>query len=191
MPAAAIAGGRVFAGPQSLQLKVTASPSKASAQHLTLRLHIDYESTNGQRIMNVTKQILIVPPPGLTFNVHGAQQCSYNALVKGGVNACPKGSIVGSGSAVIDVRPLVPPTLTIPITLYNMTRGPRGSQNALLFYAGEFIFFDIFTNRNRQTLAYNESPPPAHSVLVYTLKTVNLSGRLPKFVDGFVGHAAS
>jgi hypothetical protein len=181
LPAAAIAGRRVFAGPQSLQLKVTASPSKAAGQHLTLGMHIDYESTNGQRIMNDTKQILIAPPRGLTLNVLAAEQCSYNAFAnaKGNVSACQKASIVGSGSAVIDARPSVTTLLTFPITVYNMTRGPRGSHNALLLYVHkgrvrEYIFFNIFSNDGRQTLAYSVSRPAPGVGLLFTLRTVNL-----------------
>jgi hypothetical protein len=61
--------------------------------------------------------------------------CDATALIERGAPACPKGSKVGTGSAVADVRPLIETRIDASIDVYN---GPRRN-------GGRVLIFDVRT----------------------------------------------
>lgn len=181
MPAAAIAGTGI-AGGQRLSLSVKLSPAKASAQHVSLGFHMDYRTTSGAPNPNYIKQIALSLPPGLSFNVHAAPQCDANAFFTSNDNpsVCPKGSVVGTGSAVIDARPTLPQPVQGTITLFNA----KGKHNDLMafvttpLHVSTVIYFQVLPAGPNQQLVADLTPPTATDNAkppLYTARTIDLT----------------
>ena len=184
-PAVALAGSTVFAGTQSLQVKTSLTPNRAGAKGVTLKVHVDYESTvPGQRIMGGTKQIDLQLPEGSHINVKNASVCQFSAIAHVKISEvpkiCPKSSVVGGGRFTADARPLVKTPVPGTITLYNL-RGTRF--NDILFIAhtqfGSFNYiFNYFTNDfdndNDNDPVLDAAVTPGGGKL-FSLKTVDLT----------------
>jgi len=180
-PAVALAGSTVFAGTQSLQVKTSLTPNRAGAKGVTLKVHVDYESTvPGQRIMGGTKQIDLQLPEGSHINVKNASVCQFSAIAHVKISEvpkiCPKSSVVGGGTFTADARPLVKTPVPGTITLYNL-RGTRF--NDILFIAhtqfGSFNYFtNDFDNDNDNDPVLDAAVTPGGGKL-FSLKTVDLT----------------
>ncbi len=184
-PALALAGTTVFAGTQSLQVKTSLTPNRAGARGVTLKVHVDFESTvPGQRITGGTRDIDLQLPEGSRINVKNAGVCRFSSIANTTFSEipkiCPRSSVVGGGTFTADARPLVKTPVPGTITLYNL-RGT--SYNDILFVAhtqfGSFDYiFNYFTgdvdNDNDKDPLLDAAVRPGGGKL-FALKTVDFS----------------
>jgi hypothetical protein len=123
-----------------------------------------------------------------------AGQCSDASIVQhDGVSGCPKSSIVGTGTIVVDARPAVPTLLGGKIALYNVK---KGSDHYVLFWFtvkanGKPVsvgqLYKLVTKGNETTLDYTEPPPEQGATALYTPRTIEFtidgSGRHKPYIS--------
>jgi hypothetical protein len=134
IPAVAATAALAFAGvaaAQSDQATLTASitPKKAgtSTKPKDATVSVNVVNKNSKRTMSV---LTIVLPKTVKVSAKGFKFCTQQTLDADGKKACPKGSIVGKGtaSALNGVNTPSPQRLTFKVTAF------AGAANALNFY---------------------------------------------------------
>ncbi len=183
-PAAAFAGKKVSKNGVSLQLSSSVSPHKAGAKGVKVHIHVDYRfATASERQKANTKEVRLTLAPGMKINPSAAGQCTSAAALAGtSVAGCPKSSIVGSGTVVIDARPTVAKPLNGTVTLYNY----KGHHHDVLFWfsvpfggkpiTGSEVYL-ILSKGKTEYLSYVASPPATGSTSLYSLRTADLTLR--------------
>jgi hypothetical protein len=104
-PAASLADTGT-SGNLQLKLDVGVKPAKAG-QSVSLRYNQTLTTKDGSRPQADVKRITITSPGGFRINTSAFPRCKVSAVPASGV-ACPKDTEVGSGSATVDARPLLP-----------------------------------------------------------------------------------
>jgi hypothetical protein len=188
VPTLALAGKKATAGDQTLQISSSLAPAKTKAKGATIKLNVDYESTNADaQVKENTKSVVFTLPAGTKLNPTARAQCKYSELANkdtGGPNACPAGSKVGQGTATADARPTLPDPVNAEVTMFNGLddTNPDGSPRdpavpAVLLYAKTSIGvnvalpFDIHANR----LELDYAPPAEGSTQLFHLQKVNIT----------------
>lgn len=201
VPAAAMAGKKVVSGQQSLQLKVSLTPSRAGASGVTLRLHEDNLSTKptGQQLPYNAKSIIFRMAKGLIFHPAAAGTCLESTALHSaaGAAACPTGSKVGKGSVTVNARPTIPKLITGTVAVYNGVDDggyggyPKGSRIMLLYLKTSIglsttNYFHIVKTGNGSEMLVTNAPKPSKPGIApgdFTLQTLDLSvsgsGRAP------------
>src|SRR3954451_3278498 len=123
VPAIALAGKKATAGDQTLQITSSLAPAKTKAKGATVKINVDYESTNDNaQVKENTKSVVVTMPAGTKFNPAARTQCKYSELANndtGGPSACPAGSQIGQGTATADARPGLGDPVNAEVTLFN------------------------------------------------------------------------
>jgi hypothetical protein len=141
LPGVALAGNKVVSGKQTLQIKAGLRPARAGARHVTSSLRFDYRSTtSGQQPPYNTKSITLLEPQGLVLNPAAAPACKRSRIdnAHGDISTCPRNTIVGHGSVVVNGRPTIPTLITGAVTVYNAVNDvgqgqPKGTRNLILW----------------------------------------------------------
>ena len=185
VPTLALAGKKASAGDQTLQITSSLAPPKAKAKGSTLKIGVDYESTNDNaQIKENTKSVVFNLPKGTKLNTGARPQCKFSDLNANGPDACPAGSKVGQGTATADARPGLADPVTAQVTVFNGLddTNPDGSPRdpavpAVLLYAATSITgvnvalpFDI----KGSALELDYAPPAEGSTQLFHLQKVNL-----------------
>jgi hypothetical protein len=181
-PAAALAGKKVSKDNESLQLTTKVTPDKAGSKGVKLHIHVEYDFTSiSERQKTNNKDVRLTLPPGMKINPTAAGQCTGSAAENGtSVAACPKSSIVGSGTVTIDARPTSSKFLGGTVTLYNV----KGQHHDILFWfsvkfgstlvtGGEL--YRMLMSGKTEYLDYATFAPPPHTISVYTLRSADLT----------------
>lgn len=177
IPAIALGGAPGTAGNQTVQLSARVTPHGAASQHAGLSVDVKYHSVDGTRITNATNAITLTLPAGMSINVHAAAQCSFAKLVaaNGNVSVCPKASLIGGGTTVVDARPTAANPLTFPAVAYNL-KGAHHNDVMLYIhtpFGNLYEYFNILPG-HRERLSASSDPPAAGSTSNFTLQEVKL-----------------
>jgi hypothetical protein len=93
---------------QTLDVKIT--PAKASTKKkqrgITLDVTTATSNQDGSKHSPTTRAVVFFAK-GLKFNDTKFPTCSQSALEQQGPQACPKKSVIGTGSADVDARPVI------------------------------------------------------------------------------------
>jgi hypothetical protein len=193
-------------GAVTSELQVIPRPNKASTKKkvrpITLEINVstaDPAATQPPPLKNV----LIRFNKGGQFNGKLFPKCKFSALQARGPKACPKGSKVGTGSAVASAKPIID-RVNATVTVYNGE--PKGGKPSVLLYnvpdisspitvqgtvekkssvscangAGQC---DYFLNFDVPLIPTLPNAPPA-SVLSVKTKTLNVFVKKKKRVKG-------
>lgn len=115
-------------GTHRLQLEVDVQPARASPPNrprpVALRFATTLTTVTGDRPQANLDNIQIQLPRGMRFDSRALPQCRESAFFPGldrplNPAACPRRSIVGSGTAVADGRPAIPQPVTVPARIFN------------------------------------------------------------------------
>jgi len=119
MPAAATAGTGTN-GSQQLSLGVGVKPAKIDSR-VGLSYSQSLTNKDGSRVAENVRTVNIKLPKGFRFDVNAVAQCKESTLEdpNQGPSACPPGSVVGTGTATADARPLLPDLIPADVTAYN------------------------------------------------------------------------
>ena len=119
MPAAATAGTGTN-GSQQLALNGGVKPAKTDSR-VGLSYSQSLTNKDGSRVTENVRTVKIKLPKGFRFDVNAVAQCKESTLEdpNQGPSACPPGSIVGTGTATADARPLLPGLIPADATAYN------------------------------------------------------------------------
>jgi hypothetical protein len=135
LPAAALLiAATVAFGAVTSTLEVIPRPSKASSKKkvrpITLEINISNTDPAAAQPPPL-KQVVIRFNQGGIYNGKLFPKCKFSALQSEGPKACPKGSKIGSGSAVASAKPIID-SVNAKTTIYNgETKG--GSPTVLLY----------------------------------------------------------
>ena len=195
VPALAYAGVTVTEGNDTLQVKAKLEPAKASKAKGPLRpveVKYDYRAgtTNDKRIAEVRS--VRVYMGGAKFDFDSFKKCDESELSDKGTSACPKGSKVGSGTAIAEVHPPddknAKSDLPVDVLVFNgrleTGREPNTTLPApvdgLLVYTkvGETNLALPFwaERRNRGVGFYNpEDDPDPNADPLYSIKEIHLT----------------
>jgi hypothetical protein len=118
-PAAAMAGTGTN-GAQRLALGVGVKPAKTDSR-VGLSYSQSLTNKDGSRVTENVRTVKIKVPKGFRFDVNAVAQCKESTLEdpNRGPSTCPPGSIVGTGTATADARPLLPALIPADVTAYN------------------------------------------------------------------------
>ena len=193
VPALAYAGVTVTDGNNTLQIKAKFEPAKASKARGPLRpveAKYDYSAgtTNDKRLANVRSYRVYLG--GAKFDFDSFPKCDESDLGERGASACPKGSKVGSGTAVAEVHPpddkQSKSDLAVDVLVFNgkleTGREPNTTlpepRDGLLIYTkvGETNLALPFwaERRNRGVGLYNPEQAPETDPL-YSIKEIHLT----------------
>lgn len=177
LPVTAIAAtGTGTAGKNKLTLKVALNPARAGTKAKPRATSLSYGQSlaakDGSRITSFLHTLTIHGPKGMQFNIRAVAQCKESTLENKakGPSACPKGSIVGTGSATADARPTLPKLVKATVTAYNgvldttPTGKPQKPVPAILVVAvvKSLKFTAYFPTQIRgTTLVLDQGAPPA------------------------------
>ena len=119
MPAAATAGTGTN-GTERLSLGVGVKPARTDTR-VGLSYSQSLTNKDGSRVTENVRTVKIKLPKGLRFDVNAVAKCKESTLEdpNQGPSACPAGSIVGTGTATADARPLLPDLVPADVTAYN------------------------------------------------------------------------
>lgn len=188
---AALAGNKVVSGKQTLQIKAGLRPARAGARHVTSSLRFDYRSTTpGQQAPYNTKSITFLEPPGLVLNPAAAPACRRSRIenAHGDISTCPRNTIVGHGSVVVNARPTIPTLIARTVTVYNAVNDlgkgqPKGTRNLILWVKTSIglkiaVPFRVLKGPGGRVELRTTLPKPSHPGLAPgfgTLQTVTLA----------------
>ena len=107
IPALALAGRTVVDGTDTLKIRGTVKPAKASksrSQPRAVAFSLDYVAgtTDRSRVADV-RSVSVFGGGGVT-NYDAFPKCSERTLIEKGPRGCPRGSRVGSGTAVAEIH---------------------------------------------------------------------------------------
>jgi hypothetical protein len=107
-------------------------PPRASAPHHPQGVGFAFDFYGGNLYSGIVpiadraRTIEIRAPRGFRFNYRAFPACRFQVIFRRGTTACPHDSLIGSGTTVIDGRPLYPDFIRIgKVALFN-SRGPSG-----------------------------------------------------------------
>ena len=194
VPALAFAGATVRDGTDTLKIKATVDPAKASKsreQPRAVAFTFDYVAgtTDGSRVADV-RSVSVFGGGGVT-NHDAFPKCSELKLRDRGPRACPKGSRAGKGTAVAEVHfPGAPgkTDYTVGVTVFNgriqtKRTGRRYDRprDGLLFFTkiegGKHAIPFEAEDGGRRLSYYNprrDSDPPGDNAF-YTVKELHVS----------------
>jgi hypothetical protein len=139
MSGVALAGSNVVSGKQTLQIKAGLRPARAGARHVTSTFRFDYRSTTpGQQAPYNTKSITPWSRRDWCSTLPPACKRSLINSAHGDLSACPRNTIVGHGTVVVNARPTVPTLISGTVTIYNAVNNigqgqPKGTRNLVLW----------------------------------------------------------
>lgn len=175
---AAHAGPIASDGTNQLQLQVRVTPARASepgaprAVAVALRTHLF--TASGERPPANVNGITIRFARGMRMDPEALPQCretAFNPAPPDGAlvpSACPEGSEVGRGEAVIDARPAAQPT-TIPVRLFNATieydvdLQPTPAEPGVIVYAQDVDAYFVAVVRGRRLVFQLAQTPPGQT----------------------------
>ena len=107
--------------------------------------------------------------PHARLNADRFPSCSVATVQAKGPTACPRGSRVGSGSGVVDVRPLIPGPVHVVLTMFNAERAGAVRHLAILAQAQEVgvtLVLDAALRRTSGRYGYRLDfvIPPLHTL---------------------------
>ena len=147
VPAAALAGKKVVAGQQSLQVSVSLKPAKAHAMGVVERFHAEYRNPQDPAAQSPynTASIAFVEPRGFVFHGKTVSQCKESVVIAApkGAAACPSKTKVGKGSIVVNARPTIPALVNGKVTAYN---GVDDSGAEGFAKGSPVLFLDVVTS---------------------------------------------
>lgn len=146
VPAVAF-GGTATNGLATVNLDVGVKPAKAGTSSKPRSVSFSYKESltanDGLREPDNILEIKVGLQKGFRFDVGAVPQCKESVLEdpNQGPSACPPKSIVGTGTAIADARPLLADPLGAKITAFNgmldtdVNGNPRAAVPALLLVA--------------------------------------------------------
>jgi hypothetical protein len=151
--------------------------------------------TDGQRPTAVLNRIDIKLGKGITFDPTAQAQCDdavfdgFNDNAPADPGNCPKGSVIGSGTATVDARPAVAQPLKAPMKVVNgiLSHDNKGNQvtpkNALFIYAeaaGQKVWYlaNFTKNGNGLSVPLSTDPPgTAPGLFIITGLDLKITGK--------------
>jgi hypothetical protein len=193
VPALALAGKTVTEGKNTLRVKATVDPAVASKSKDRPRpvagtFDAWVGTADGSRLAELRSTKIYLG--GARFGFDAFPKCDETDLGHDGRRVCPKGSRVGSGTAIVEFHPPESTTskedVELDVTVYNgkldtNRRGfpmkPRSGLILFTQYAGARIAAPFWAERrNRQLSLYNpRNDPFPESDSVYEIKEVHLT----------------
>jgi len=178
IPALALAGKTVTEGTNTLQVKASFDPAKASKSKKKLRpVEVTYDvvsgTTNDKRLPDLRSVKAYLG--GAKFKFDAFPKCDETDAATNGDGECPNGSRVGSGTAVAEVHPPDDPNaksdVAVDVILYNGTldtdrdgNPSTTTRDGLIVYtevAGTQAVFPFWAERRGTQLAfYNPAEDP-------------------------------
>jgi hypothetical protein len=135
LPAAALLiAATVAFGAVTTTLEVIPRPNKASTKKKVRPITLEINVTTSDPAVAQPpplKQVVIRFNQGGQFNGSKFPKCKFNALQSQGPKACPKGSKVGSGSALASAKPIID-QVNAKTTIYN--GAPKNGVPTVLLY---------------------------------------------------------
>lgn len=192
IPALAYGGATVTDGTDTLKIKGTVKPAKASksrSQPRAVAFSLDYAAgtADGSRVADV-RSASVYGAGGVT-NYDAFPKCAELKLRGGGPRACPRGSRVGGGTAVIELHltETGKQDVKVDVAVFNgrvQTKrdGRRYDRprDGLLFFTtfegGKHAIPFEAEDRNRRVTYYNpkRDPSPPGDNALYTVKEVHV-----------------
>jgi hypothetical protein len=194
IPALALAGKTVTEGKNTLRIKATLDPAKASESKDRLRpakSTFDYfaDTTDGSRLPDLRSNVVWLG--GARFSFNAFPKCDETDAFEQGDGVCPDGSLVGEGTGVAEVRgdpndPSKDSELTLDVKVYNgaldtdKNGDPMDPRAGLLIYTevGDTkITIPFWGERKNRQLAFrgpDEDPDPG-AVGLYEIKEIHLT----------------
>ena len=118
IPTISLAGKKVTAGDQSLQITTKVKPNKAKAG-VALTVNADYESLNdNSQVKENTKSVTLKMPRGMKIHPDRYPTCLVSAAIDD-PSVCTDDEKVGQGTGTADARPTLPTVVDATITMYN------------------------------------------------------------------------
>jgi hypothetical protein len=119
LPAVAPAGTGTN-GTQQLSLTVGVRPATTNSR-VALTYSQSLTNKDGSRVNENVRTVRIKFPSGFHLNANAVAKCKESTLEdpNKGPTACPAKSIIGSGKAAADARPLLPTPVQAQLTAYN------------------------------------------------------------------------
>ena len=119
LPAVAPAGTGTN-GTQQLSIKVGVKPARANSR-VALSYSQSLTNKDGSRVNENVRTVRIKFPSGFRLDVNAVAKCKESTLEdpNRGPSACPASSIIGTGKATADARPLLPAPIQADVTAYN------------------------------------------------------------------------
>jgi hypothetical protein len=132
--AALLVAATVAFGAVTTTLKVTPSPSKASTKKKVRPITLGIDITTADPAAPQPpplKRVVIRFNQGGQFNGKLFPKCKFNELQSQGPKACPKGSKIGTGTALASAKPIID-QVNARTTIYN--GAPKGGVPTVLLY---------------------------------------------------------
>lgn len=193
VPALALAGRTVVDGTDTLKISGTVKPAKASESKsrpraVAFQVHYIAGTTDGSRVADV-RSASVFGGGGAT-NYDAFPKCSELKLRDGGPRACPKGSRVGKGRAVIELHLTEDSKEDVKVDLAIFNGRVQTDRNGRRYGRPRdgLLFFTTFEggkhaipfeaeDRNRRVTYYNpkRDPEPPGDNALYTVKEVHVT----------------
>ena len=193
VPAIALAGKTVTSGTNTLKIKASFDPAKASKSKDKLRateVKYDYVagSTDGSRLTDL--QSVVVGMGGAKFGFGAFPACDETDAAEQGDGVCPPGSLMGEGTGLAEVHPdPADPSkdsdLAVDVKVYNGSLdtdkdgSPMDPRPGLLIYTeigGTSVALPFWGERRGKQLAFrgpDEDPDPGMAGL-YEIKEIHI-----------------
>jgi hypothetical protein len=194
VPALALAGATATEGTNTLRIKAKVTPPKASKKSQPRPIGTKYDyvagTTDGRRIPDLRR--VTVHLGGAKYGFGAFPKCDETDARTQGAKACPKGSRVGKGTAVAEIRMPESTTsksnLKAKVKVYNGSLDtdrngrPMAPREGLLLYAevdGAKLAIGFWSEKGgRQVSYYNpkDDPYPGADAL-YAIKEIHVTIR--------------
>ncbi|HWT93289.1 MAG TPA: hypothetical protein VN238_09855 [Solirubrobacteraceae bacterium] len=183
------------AGPNKLTFETGLTVKKAAAKGARMAADLELKTSlvraDGQRPPETLNTIQFTLGAGVSFDPKAQVQCRESVFAPKGKPAvanCPKGSVVGTGTAIVDARPTVPQPLTGKVTIVNGilepvapdgTVVPRSGLLALVSAAGVDAYYsvDFFRQGTLLLVGVAPTPPPGTPPALFTVTGLDLKLR--------------